>query len=197
MQLLLVMMQLLLVMMQLLLVMMQLLLVMMQLLLVMMQLLLMTVEVLRSFEVVVVLRSFEVVVVLRSFEVVVVLRSFEVVEVLNITRQYIARHQKTAIPLIEKYAEEWRLTGQPIFRPMWWLSPSDPLTYTIDDQFLIGDELLVAPVVERGAVHRDIYLPDGGFQWQDSLTAQVFDGGTLLQDYSVALEEVAVFKRRS
>ncbi|XP_020786781.2 SITS-binding protein [Boleophthalmus pectinirostris] len=117
--------------------------------------------------------------------------------VLNITRQYISLHQKTVVPLIEKYAEEWQLTGQPIFRPMWWLSPSDPMTFTIDDQFLIGDEVLVAPVVERGAVHRDIYLPDGGFQWQDRLTAQVFDGGTLLQDYPVALEEVAIFLRRS
>ncbi|KAJ0069359.1 hypothetical protein NL108_004179, partial [Boleophthalmus pectinirostris] len=60
--------------------------------------------------------------------------------VLNITRQYISLHQKTVVPLIEKYAEEWQLTGQPIFRPMWWLSPSDPMTFTIDDQFLIGDE---------------------------------------------------------
>uniref|UniRef100_A0A673BAU3 Si:ch211-236l14.4 n=1 Tax=Sphaeramia orbicularis TaxID=375764 RepID=A0A673BAU3_9TELE len=117
--------------------------------------------------------------------------------VLNLTRTYIARHQKTVVPLIEKYAEEWQLTGYPIYRPMWWLSPNDPMTFTIDDQFLIGDEVLVAPVVEKGAAQRDIYLPDGGFQWQDSLKAQVFDGGTFLQDYPVALEEVAVFLRKS
>lgn len=116
--------------------------------------------------------------------------------VLNITRTYIARHQKLVVPLLEKYAVEWQLTGHPIYRPMWWLSPSDPMTFAIDDQFLIGDEVLVAPVVEKGAVQRDIYLPDGGFQWQDSLTAQVFDGGTFLQDYPVALEEVAIFLRR-
>ncbi len=52
-------------------------------------------------------------------------------------------------------------------------------------------------MVERGAVQRDIYLPDGGFQWQDSQNAQVFDGGTFLQDYPVPLEDVAVFLRRS
>ncbi|KAM6926061.1 SITS-binding protein [Lycodopsis pacificus] len=117
--------------------------------------------------------------------------------VLNLTRAYIAKHQSDVIPLIEKYAEEWRMTSNPIYRPMWWLSPSDPVTFTIDDQFLIGDEVLVAPVVEKGAVQRDIYLPDGGFQWQDSKNAQVFDGGTFLQDYPVPLEEVAVFLRRS
>ncbi|KAF3689018.1 SITS-binding protein SP105 [Channa argus] len=109
--------------------------------------------------------------------------------VLNLTRTYIAKHQGIVVPLIERYAEEWRMTGNPIYRPMWWLSPSDPMTFAIDDQFLIGDE--------KGAVQRDIYLPDGGFQWQDSQNAQVFDGGTFLQDYPVPLEEVAVFLRRS
>uniref|UniRef100_A0A672G825 Si:ch211-236l14.4 n=1 Tax=Salarias fasciatus TaxID=181472 RepID=A0A672G825_SALFA len=118
-------------------------------------------------------------------------------QVLNLTRFYIARHQRDVVPLIEKYAEEWQMTGNPIYRPTWWLSPSDPMTFTIDDQFLIGDEVLVAPVVQKGAVQRDIYLPDGGFQWQDSQNGQVFDGGTFLQDYAVPLERVAVFLRRS
>lgn len=58
-------------------------------------------------------------------------------------------------------------------------------------------QVLVAPVVEKGAVKRDIYLPDGGFQWQDSQNAKVFDGGTFLQDYPVPLEDVAVFLRRN
>ncbi|XP_041854016.1 SITS-binding protein [Melanotaenia boesemani] len=118
-------------------------------------------------------------------------------QVLNLTRTYIMKHQRDVVPLIEEYAEEWQTTGNPIYRPMWWLSPNDPMTFTIDDQFLIGDEVLVAPVVEKGAVHRDIYLPDGGFQWQDSRNGQVFDGGTFLQNYPVPLEEVAVFLRRS
>ncbi|XP_053741623.1 SITS-binding protein isoform X3 [Synchiropus splendidus] len=118
-------------------------------------------------------------------------------QVLNLTRGYIRIHQRDVVPLIEKFAEEWKMTGNPIYRPMWWLSPDDPVTFTIDDQFLIGDEMLVAPVLEQGVVQRDIYLPDGGFQWQDSRDAQVFDGGTFLQDYPVALGEVAVFLRRS
>lgn len=52
-------------------------------------------------------------------------------------------------------------------------------------------------MVEKGAVRRDIYLPDGGFQWQDSRSAQVFEGGTSLHDYPVPLQDVAVFVRRS
>ncbi|XP_031658044.1 SITS-binding protein-like [Oncorhynchus kisutch] len=116
--------------------------------------------------------------------------------VLNLTRALIAWHQDFVVPLVTRYAEDWMTSGSPIYRPLWWLSPDDPATFTIDDQFLIGDEVLVAPVIERGTVRRNIYLPDGGFQWQDSRNAQVFDGGTLLEDYPVALEEVAIFLRR-
>ncbi|KAJ7998095.1 hypothetical protein DPEC_G00219000 [Dallia pectoralis] len=115
--------------------------------------------------------------------------------VLNVTRTMIVHHQDFVVPLLTKYAGDWMTSGSPIYRPLWWLSPNDPVTFTINDQFLIGDEVLVAPVIERGAVCRDIYLPDGGFQWQDTRNAQVFDGGTLLEEYPVALEEVAIFLR--
>ncbi|XP_066557238.1 SITS-binding protein isoform X2 [Amia ocellicauda] len=117
-------------------------------------------------------------------------------KVLNLTHSYIAKHQEFVVPLIVKYAAEWLEEGSPIFRPIWWLSPDDPVTFTVDDEFLIGDEILVAPVTERGAVCRDIYLPGSDLQWQDSSNARVFDGGTLLEDYPVSLEEVAVFLRR-
>jgi len=40
------------------------------------------------------------------------------------------------------------MIGNPIYRPMWWLSPSDPLTFTIDDQFLIGDEVTSTSLME-------------------------------------------------
>ena len=63
------------------------------------------------------------------------------VQVLNLTRAYIARHQEFVAPLIERYAEEWQQTGDPIYRPLWWLNPHDPATFTVNDQFLIGDEV--------------------------------------------------------
>ena len=48
---------------------------------------------------------------------------------------------------------------------MWWLDPRDEATFTIHDQFALGDDLIVAPVVERGATTRDIYLTQG--RWRD------------------------------
>jgi len=71
--------------------------------------------------------------------------------VLNLTRVYIARHQELVVPLVQKYAEEWRVTGHPVYRPMWWLSPDDPATFTIDDQFLIGDEVTSVMEISVGA----------------------------------------------
>ncbi|KAM6461626.1 SITS-binding protein-like isoform 2-T2 [Liasis olivaceus] len=113
--------------------------------------------------------------------------------VLNLTRHYIQRHQHFVVPLIEKYSQEWVSRGDPIFRPTWWLSPTEPAAFTIDDQFLIGEEVLVAPVTEQGQFQRDIYLPREGQKWMDTNTAQVFDGGNFLRNYSVPLVDVPVF----
>ncbi|XP_032894323.1 SITS-binding protein-like isoform X1 [Amblyraja radiata] len=116
--------------------------------------------------------------------------------IVNVTRSYIHRHQAFVVPLLLKYAAEWASLGHPVFRPLWWISPSDPSTFIINDEFLIGDEVLVAPVTEPGKVHRDIYLPGNGYQWKDVNTAQVIDGGTLLEEYPVPLTDVAVFIRQ-
>ncbi|KAM3670244.1 SITS-binding protein-like [Ammospiza maritima maritima] len=117
--------------------------------------------------------------------------------VLNLTRQCIQRHRDFVVPLLLKYSEEWQSLGYPIFRPAWWLSPTDPVAFTIEDEFLIGDEVLVAPITEKGQTWRDIYLPGEGHLWLDTNTARVFDGGTTLRNYSASLAEVPVFVKAS
>ncbi|XP_014796100.1 PREDICTED: SITS-binding protein-like, partial [Calidris pugnax] len=117
--------------------------------------------------------------------------------VVNLTRQCIRRHRDFVVPLILKHSEEWLRLGYPIFRPAWWLSPTDPTAFTIEDEFLIGDEVLVAPITEKGQTWRDIYLPGEGHLWLDTNTARVFDGGTVLRNYSASLAEVPVFIKTS
>ena len=56
-------------------------------------------------------------------------------------------------------------TLTPMARPMWWLDPRDEATFTIHDQFALGDDFIVAPVVERGAISRNVYLTRG--LWRD------------------------------
>ncbi|XP_066475715.1 SITS-binding protein-like [Tiliqua scincoides] len=116
--------------------------------------------------------------------------------VLNLTLHYIQKHKTLVVPLIEKYSKEWLSLGYPIFRPVWWLSPTGSITFTIDDEFLIGDELLVAPITEQGQSQRDIYLPKEGQKWMDTNTAEVFDGGNFLRNYSVTLLDVPVFVKQ-
>ena len=65
----------------------------------------------------------------------------------------------------------------PIAGPMWWLDPEDKETWSISDQFALGDDLIVAPVVYAGHTERDIYLPLG--RWKDlNDSSQVKRGGS-------------------
>ncbi|XP_063802161.1 myogenesis-regulating glycosidase [Pseudophryne corroboree] len=117
--------------------------------------------------------------------------------VLNLTRRYIQKHQHQVVPLLIKYAEEWLSSGNPIYRPVWWLSPDDPTAFTIDNEFLIGDEMLIAPITDKGCTQRDIFLPGRDNQWMDTNTLQVFDGGTMIQNYNCSLQEIPVFIKKT
>lgn len=117
--------------------------------------------------------------------------------VLNLTRRYIQKHQDLVAPLLLRYAEDWLNTGIPIFRPVWWLSPDDPVAFTIDNEFLIGDEMLIAPITEKGKIQRDVFLPGKEYKWMDMSTSQVFDGGTVLWNYNCSLHEIPVFIKKT
>ena len=70
------------------------------------------------------------------------------------------------IERLHALADEAAATLAPIARPMWWLDPADEATFTIHDQFALGQDMIVAPVVERGAVTRNVYLTAG--RWRDA-----------------------------
>jgi len=91
--------------------------------------------------------------------------------------------------------------GWPIIRPLWWLASTDDAALRCDSQFLLGDRLLVAPVLHQGARSRDIYLPGGpSIRWKDYFArdpsiAEVLSGGRWLLNKPVELDEIAVFVR--
>ncbi|ESO95785.1 hypothetical protein LOTGIDRAFT_116491 [Lottia gigantea] len=96
-------------------------------------------------------------------------------------------------PTIVRLAREATVTGSPIIRPLWWVAPTDAITFMIDDEFLLGNDILVAPVVIQGDLSRDIYLPAG--RWQDKLRNTVRDGGKWLTNYKASLYELPYFIR--
>ncbi|GBG63182.1 hypothetical protein CBR_g36951 [Chara braunii] len=82
----------------------------------------------------------------------------------------------------------------PICRPMWWLDPEDDETFPIGDQFAIGDDVIVAPVVVKGQKRRDVYLTRGF--WCDLVNPQeVYEGPRWLRNLEAPLNKLPVFKR--
>lgn len=91
---------------------------------------------------------------------------------------------------VAKKAIEWRysmiptlysleygahLTGVGMVRPMFWEFPDDQNTANLTDQWMIGDGLLAAPVLDKGIKRRELYLPEGNwFRYSDD---KLFKGG--------------------
>ena len=78
-------------------------------------------------------------------------------------------------PELVEWAARAAETSEPIVKHMMLLYPSDPEVRGLSDQYILGDTLLVAPVVIEGAESRDVYLPDG--DWFHVWTGEKFEGG--------------------
>lgn len=65
-------------------------------------------------------------------------------------------------------------TGAPLMRPLMWHYSTDPIAADIDDQFMFGADMLVAPILERGHQYRSVYLPEG--TWWHFETNKIFEG---------------------
>ena len=78
------------------------------------------------------------------------------------------------LPYLYTVFEESHRTGAPIVRPLLFEYPGDTTTYTTDDEFLVGNAMLVAPISKPGIEHRHVYLPEGC--WFHYWTGERFDG---------------------
>uniref|UniRef100_A0A3P8XUH9 Neutral alpha-glucosidase AB n=1 Tax=Esox lucius TaxID=8010 RepID=A0A3P8XUH9_ESOLU len=85
-------------------------------------------------------------------------------------------------------------TGQPVMRALWVEYPQDTATFSMDDQFLLGRDLLVHPVTEEGARGVTAYLPGNGEVWFDVHTFQKHNGGQNLY-IPVTMSSIPVFQR--
>ncbi|MBN1178569.1 MAG: DUF5110 domain-containing protein [Anaerolineae bacterium] len=92
------------------------------------------------------------------------------------------------------YTTFWQSTqtGLPVARPLFLAFQDDPATHALQDQFLCGDALLVAPVLEEGATQRSVYLPTG--TWYDFWTDARHEGPARIQ-VEAPLERVPLFVR--
>jgi alpha-glucosidase (family GH31 glycosyl hydrolase) len=111
----------------------------------------------------------------------------------KIIRRFALMHGKLWHSHLKALAERAVATGKPIWSPLFYVFPEDDTTYLTRDEFMVGDSLLVAPVVEPGVRQRDVYLPAG--RWRDFWSEKVVEGGRTLRDYPAPLETIPVFER--
>jgi len=91
-----------------------------------------------------------------------------------ICKRYIELRYRLLPYLYLLFVEAHR-SGTPIMRPLSWHYQDDPAAARIDDQFLLGADLLIAPILRQGATARSVYLPRG--QWFDFWTGESHTGG--------------------
>ncbi|MEV6835897.1 glycoside hydrolase family 31 protein [Streptomyces sp. NPDC051133] len=82
--------------------------------------------------------------------------------------------RRRLLPYFVTLAHLARRTGAPYVRPLWWRAPEDRALRDCEDAFLLGDGLLVAPVLDPGADRRAVQLPRG--RWYDTATEEVYEG---------------------
>jgi alpha-glucosidase (family GH31 glycosyl hydrolase) len=99
-------------------------------------------------------------------------------EVYEILRRWLHLRERLR-PYIMDTMRVAHTRGLPPMRPLFLNFPADDTCWEIADQFLLGDDLLVAPVVVEGATEREVYLPAGA-QWLDAWTGSVRAGGQAL-----------------
>ncbi|MFE9769730.1 TIM-barrel domain-containing protein [Streptomyces sp. NPDC005808] len=82
--------------------------------------------------------------------------------------------RRRLLPYFMTLAHLARRTGAPYVRPVWWGAPEDRALRDCEDAFLLGDSLLVAPVLNPGADRRAVQLPRG--RWYDTVTEEAYEG---------------------
>lgn len=104
---------------------------------------------------------------------------------------FYARLRMNLVPYLNQLGVHASETGQPLMRALALDYPDDPSATAIDDQYLLGQDLLVAPVLEPGIEERAVYLPSG--EWYDLWTGRSAPSGW--NTVKAPIDRIPVFVR--
>ena len=107
--------------------------------------------------------------------------------------RFYSRVRYNILPYIYHYVRVSHEEGIPIMRGLFLHHPNDANTYTIEDEYYLGNEMLIAPFVHEG-YKREVYLPKG--KWIDFWTQESYNGRKNMT-YSAALNRIPVFVKES
>lgn len=83
-------------------------------------------------------------------------------------------------PYIKEQMQLIHDKGTPIMRPLFFDFKDDKAAWNVDDEYMFGPDILVAPVMEAGAKSRKVYLPAGA-KWTDAWTGKAYEGGQCIE----------------
>lgn len=98
------------------------------------------------------------------------------------------------LPYMWSLFEKAHALHQPIIRPTFYDFSDDEVCFADSDDFMLGDALLVAPVVEKGALTRRVYLPAGPVAWFDFYTGERYAAGAT-HEVLAPLDALPLFAR--
>jgi alpha-glucosidase len=113
-------------------------------------------------------------------------------EIEAICRKYLLLRYRL-LPYVYNAMREACTTGIPIMRALVLEYPLDPHVFNLNDEYLFGPEILVAPILDEGAKERSVYLPEGC--WIDYWTDTIYTGPKSIT-ISAALEALPLFVRQ-
>lgn len=111
---------------------------------------------------------------------------------LSIYRKYLKLRYHFIPYLYDLYHQETK-DGLPIMRPLVLNYQDDPKVRNLNDEFMVGEKLLVAPVVQQGETSRQVYLPEG--QWLDFWTGVEYSGKTTIL-VDAPIEKLPLFVKK-
>lgn len=96
-------------------------------------------------------------------------------EVYEICKKYLFLRERMR-PYTEALMKEAHEKGSPVIRPLFYGFPEDQRAWEVEDQYLFGGDILVAPILYSGQRERQVYLP-AGTQWTHVWTGEKMEGG--------------------
>lgn len=112
-------------------------------------------------------------------------RNFEILKDLVLLRERLR-------PYIEKQMQTASEKGYPVMRPMFFDYPEDEICYTLGEQYMFGDDILFAPVVNRGQTQKEVYLPEG--EWVLTKSGETYGKGW--HTVSAEIDEFVAFVKK-
>ncbi|MFP4228672.1 MAG: TIM-barrel domain-containing protein, partial [Salinivenus sp.] len=109
----------------------------------------------------------------------------------TITRDMV-RLRYRLMPYLYTLAWESHRTGMPMVRPLFFDDPSDDRLHEVEDSYLLGEALLVAPVLRDSARTRTVRLPEG--TWVNYWTDEAMEGGRTVT-VDAPLDQIPLFVR--